>query len=42
MMKKTTLLAFAALFALATSSQAWWIFGKKAAAPAPEAAPSAD
>ena len=33
-MKKLAMMALAVLFATAMSSQAWWIFGKKAAAPA--------
>ena len=33
-MKKWMMIALVALFATAMNSQAWWIFGKKAAAPA--------
>ena len=37
-MKKLAMMALAVLFATAMNSQAWWIFGKKAAAPAQDEA----
>ena len=40
-MKKWMMIALVALFATAMNSQAWWIFGKKAAAPAQDEAPAA-